>query len=733
MQKVTPRSSRPVISAITAATLASTVLVPAAQAQTGSLAGAEGAAPATAGDLASRFTLGVLPDTQFYSRYATPDSGNLYQARYGSEPYDTQTRFLVDHQDDLNIPFVTHLGDVVDQAPVTQEWDVADKAMKVLEDGGLNYSILPGNHDLGSTGNGETVFSTYFPKSRAEKNSTFVDRATFDHRESEAHIFEAEGQKYLVLAIGWRASQASIDWAQKVIDANPTLPVILTTHEMTNIDGEGNVFLSTDYGQQLFDNFVSRNDQIFLTIGGHHHGAGYVETTNQAGHKVVNILQDYQMAYQGGNGLLGLLQFDLTNNKLQMTAGSPWVAKKPAETLNQFDHLLPEGPGDSYSIDMNFTERFAGFNPEFTAGDANDPDYAQAARDILSAGYVEPHIEAGQLPTGPQDYVKTDKAAVHWRPGQMKINGQAPADGQAVPVGTVIPDVVSGQDMTRVPLANGVSVGATEDMVEFSTDHHPLSSDSGSLKWNKPDQDKNLNWFQTAADAAINKETFSDGYTFETFVKVDKEFSGDTNAWMGAVSRMGERGEISAQMPDGDEPPSTLAISSLRELQWSTVSTEGTAAAGASAWSHEVPKDEWLHVAIVNDPAKNSVVMYINDAPILRDVLDSSGLATANDPWMIGAAMWDSNPANPWFGSIGETRITHGALGKDQWLTARSHTDNGTVNLGEGSSEGSVKNGLLGTILGVLGGIGLTIVGGIAALQRFNPQLFEQLRRQLRL
>ncbi|WP_246822378.1 hypothetical protein [Corynebacterium sp. HMSC068G04] len=36
--------------------------------------------------LGSRFSIGVLPDTQFYSRYSTPETGNLAQARYGSEP-----------------------------------------------------------------------------------------------------------------------------------------------------------------------------------------------------------------------------------------------------------------------------------------------------------------------------------------------------------------------------------------------------------------------------------------------------------------------------------------------------------------------------------------------------------------------------------------------------------------------------------------------------------------------
>src|SRR5699024_345608 len=63
-------------------------------------------------DLASRFTLGILPDTQFYSRYATEDTGDLFNARYGSDPFDTQTAWLAEHAAELNMPFVSHLGDV---------------------------------------------------------------------------------------------------------------------------------------------------------------------------------------------------------------------------------------------------------------------------------------------------------------------------------------------------------------------------------------------------------------------------------------------------------------------------------------------------------------------------------------------------------------------------------------------------------------------------------------------
>ena len=54
---------------ITCASLSLGITVPGAQA-------VPVATGADAADLASRFTLAVLPDTQFYSRYATEETGN---------------------------------------------------------------------------------------------------------------------------------------------------------------------------------------------------------------------------------------------------------------------------------------------------------------------------------------------------------------------------------------------------------------------------------------------------------------------------------------------------------------------------------------------------------------------------------------------------------------------------------------------------------------------------------
>ncbi|WP_235840391.1 metallophosphoesterase [Corynebacterium yudongzhengii] len=125
-------------------------------------------------DLGSRFSLGVLPDTQFYARYGTEAAGDIFGSRYGSNPYDVQTQFFADNHAKLNMPFVTHLGDVVDEPEDDASWDVASNAMQRLEAADVDYSVLPGNHDLDMRGEA-SAFETYFPESRAAENETFGD------------------------------------------------------------------------------------------------------------------------------------------------------------------------------------------------------------------------------------------------------------------------------------------------------------------------------------------------------------------------------------------------------------------------------------------------------------------------------------------------------------------------------------------------------------------------------
>lgn len=376
--------------------------------------------------LASRFTMAVFPDTQYESAGSFP-AGDHFMTKYGSEPYKVQTAWLAKNKKAFGLKFAVHLGDVVDNSIQEGQWKAADVAMRTLEQAGIPYSVAPGNHDMGPIpvvgGSANKIaeeagyyandgaqkihfpreievktnpslldgkmpqnyplFSTWFSVDRARRNPTFRERFVELNNESEYHIFTAEGHSFLVLALAYQASDRVLQWAQKVIDQHPNLPVILTTHEILKPEGN-QVRLTGTYGQHLWDDFIRKNDQIFLTLSGHNAGSGTIVTRNDKGHAVIHILQDYQEYYDGGSGLLGLLQFDFTHNTIEMLAASPFVAAKKPSLLTSKDVLYYNNPQDSFVKHLNFAQRFAGFT-RFAADprEANDLDYLGIARESL--------------------------------------------------------------------------------------------------------------------------------------------------------------------------------------------------------------------------------------------------------------------------------------------------------------------------------------------------------------
>ena len=368
-------------------------------------------ATATAADRSS-FLLGVLPDTQFYSRYSTAGSGEQYMNRFGTEPYAEQTKWLVQNKTDLKIPFVTHLGDIVDRVNQPQEWQVADEAMKTLEQGGLPYSILAGNHDVG--GPSAQPFLQWFPPSRAAAQPTFGGRdATGMH---EWHKFTAEGRTFLVLAFSWDPTDADIAWAKGVLAANPTLPAIVTTHDILAIHSDAVTAVETGAGLRLWDKLIKDNDQIFLTINGHNHGSAHLRKTNSFGHSVDQIVWDYQMAYQGGNGYLGLLEFDFTNKRIKSAVVSPWIRLKPANTIvPEYDIAVKTGPNENLTLPIDWDARFAGFQTAPAPVAPSNDDLIAAAKAKVLEGYEEPEVTLPSLPLNESDYPEVPGTVAHWR------------------------------------------------------------------------------------------------------------------------------------------------------------------------------------------------------------------------------------------------------------------------------------------------------------------------------
>ncbi|MCR6475136.1 metallophosphoesterase [Variovorax sp. ZS18.2.2] len=639
------------------------------------------APPAVAAKISS-FALAVMPDTQFYARYATAAESDQYDKRFGSAPFAAQTKWIAANAKALNIPFTIHLGDVVDQVTKPDQWKVADAAMKVLEDARLPYSVLAGNHDVlfdvdysvnpaDGTDAGRNLanepYLQWFGTERAKKQSTFGARDASGFH--EYHVFEAQGQKFMVLSLSWRISDAGIAWARQAIAKNPTLPVILVNHQLLNIDADGTSPLETDYGKMLWEKLIRDNDQIFMTLNGHHHGAAHLTKTNDFGRKVEEMVVDYQMAYQGGNGLMRLYEFDLTNKQIKVLSFSPWVPQKPADTLNSFDQAVLTTPNEAFVIDMDFAQRFAGFNKSFGTGSATvEGSLVDQARAMILATYKDPATVEQRPAANPDDYPKVANTLAHWRFFGGGVN-------QPVLPGTAIVDVTGNNPLHRDALNQGGVVGAENGDIVWTDDRHHLSAAPGSVRFLNTDKNvPRLSYFLTDTAAPINAQTLENGYTVEAFVKIDKSWTGNKQAWMNIMTRDGRRGDLAGYSGgDGESPPMLFAISSLREVQWEVVPSPAGTRIPKANWSGEVIADRWVHIAIVNDPVSHDTTMYVEGAPVLRNAAAIPGLATlsATSPWVVGGGSWDGARADGFFGNIGEVRVVAAALTPAQWLTAR--------------------------------------------------------------
>lgn len=304
------------------------------------------------------FTVAVIPDTQRY-------------AAYNIDVFKSQTQWIADHAAERDIRFTLHLGDITENDTVVEEWQGADEAMRILEEAGLPYAIVAGNHDLvqevpddARSLDGE-LYPVYFPPERTAASPTYGGHS--ENGWNSFYTFDGEGQTFLVLALDYLPSESAIAWAQGVLDAHPTLPAILIAHDIVtsvcNLGDEsctdGGILSET--GQRLWDTLIAPNDQIFLTLNGHSWPPERLQMQNNAGNEVNLILTNYQAEHYGGNGWMRLLEFDLDANEIRAVTFSPWVLQKPENRRGRSDLVDRTDARNQFVISIDFAARFSAF------------------------------------------------------------------------------------------------------------------------------------------------------------------------------------------------------------------------------------------------------------------------------------------------------------------------------------------------------------------------------------
>jgi len=273
------------------------------------------------GDRSSRFTIAVIPDTQFYV-----DSGNNYSNPIDNRPnavanaleFQAEIMFLASHKAALNLVFVTHVGDVVQNGdgtldgttplqttfPVNAEWNRALKAMEVLADADISFGMSIGNHDydnyMYAKNSRPLVSNNMWKKYFGSDSWLFKDKRWYGGASdslscnpglSSYQTFTAGGKKFLHISLQLEAGPEAVQWAQGVINAHKGYATIVTTHSYISPFPAGDTEPPASEGGKnakynaasflvnspcgwngaanVFADLIYPNDQIFLVISGH--------------------------------------------------------------------------------------------------------------------------------------------------------------------------------------------------------------------------------------------------------------------------------------------------------------------------------------------------------------------------------------------------------------------------------------------------------------------------------
>ena len=295
---------------------------------------------ATDSDARKPFTIVLIPDTQNYWL------GGNEELAYN------QSKWIVKNKDTLNIKIVIHLGDIVNTWNSQKEWIMSDKMMKILDDNGIQYIALMGNHDFGKPyslipNRNYTYFEQYFPDSRIISNQTLsTSKITPDGGNNYTFLTVGKNE-FLIVAMQYCPSRNVVEEVSKAIKQNADKRVILSTHAFLRSDGSwtsvsgGGVCTkipgTDDYSTEaIWDYVVYPNPNVFLVVSGHSSGENKRIDNNTAGNPVQQVVIDYQNKNNGGDGMLKIITFDPEKDKVYFQTFSPWLNSYANGTKSKF-------------------------------------------------------------------------------------------------------------------------------------------------------------------------------------------------------------------------------------------------------------------------------------------------------------------------------------------------------------------------------------------------------------
>lgn len=302
---------------------------------------------------ADDFTIVVLPDTQYYTRNAAPPTRPNPD---DPEFFNAQTRWAWQHRHDRRVVGLFGLGDVINNADQTAQWDRASKALAILEDlndpsfpDGLPYGVAFGNHDQFPKDVPEetTMANKYFGVDRFNKRGYYGGNFDGDN-DANFVYFQAGGLPIVVLSFQFDDMPDAdvLAWARGVFLAHPRALGIVASHYI--VTGGGN--FSTQ-GAAIYAALKDVPNVQLMASG--HVSKDARRTDEFEGNVIHSMLSDFQRSApdpddpekpvvveqsqtNGGQGYMRIWSFSPATQKLNVTTYSPKKDASYTDGRNEF-------------------------------------------------------------------------------------------------------------------------------------------------------------------------------------------------------------------------------------------------------------------------------------------------------------------------------------------------------------------------------------------------------------
>lgn len=259
------------------------------------------------------FTFALESDTQYYNENIT---GDRYHHQINIHDW------ILANKPRMNIQYMFHDGDIVDDVEEEYEWKNADEAYKKLDDAQFPYGVLAGNHDVGHKAEDYTEYGTYFGENRFNDNPWYGE--SYKNNKGHYDLISVDGIDFIMIYMGWGIGDDEIDWMNEVLAKYPERKAILNFHEY--------LLASKGLGEEpkrVYDEVVSKNPNVCMVLSGHYHSAATRidkfddDNDGIAERTVYQMLFDYQALTEGGRGFLRLMHFSLKDRTISIRTYSP--------------------------------------------------------------------------------------------------------------------------------------------------------------------------------------------------------------------------------------------------------------------------------------------------------------------------------------------------------------------------------------------------------------------------